>query len=67
MRVKQPWELPAPQYALIQDVRKMLGEITAASLSCVLLDGALRFMAISSGEEAYIRQLAGYHGVSLPI
>lgn len=66
-RLKYAWELPGPQYALHMDVLKRLGAIAAVSLECVLLDNAKRFMGISPGEEAFIRQLADVRKVRLPI
>gem|GEM_PF-7107017 len=66
-RITAAWELPAPAYALHRDVSARLGPIAAVSLECVLLDGAKRFMALSTGEIAFIRDLANVHRVTLPI
>ena len=63
----QPYELPEEQYALYQNVRQRLGEVAATSLACVFLDGAQRFIGISQGEEALIRQIARFRKVSLPV
>ena len=63
----QPWELSSNEYGLYQEVRERMGEVAATSLACVLLDGATRFMGISPGEVAYMRQLAEVRKVKLPI
>ncbi len=65
-RSKWVWELPMKEYALAQDVRRLMGPVAAASLECVLLDGLQRFVGISEGEISLIRQLAKFRKVELP-
>lgn len=52
---------------LVEEVREKVGFLASASLEAVLYDGAKRFAALSGLEISYIRQLAEYKKVKLPV
>jgi hypothetical protein len=67
MKKRSVWDLPDPKMAAFHgDVARRFGEVAAASLECVLLDGARRFMGIPQEQAELIHVLARVHGVDLP-
>lgn len=60
-------ELTPSELRLVERIKAEMGLVAYASLLTVLLDGAQKFLYLTSGEVSVIRGWARYEGVTLPI
>lgn len=59
--------LTPSEQRLVERIEAEMGLIAYASLLTVLLDGAQKFLCLTSGEVSVVRDWARHEGVTLPI